>query len=47
MSFHFAQDVPSANQINSQGIQGLVIVPEPTAALLGGFGLLTLLRRRR
>ena len=33
-----------------QGIQldgGVVAVPEPSAALLGGLGLLALLRRRR
>jgi hypothetical protein len=28
-------------------IQGLVMVPEPSAALLGGLGMLALLRRRR
>jgi hypothetical protein len=32
---------------DSFGINGFVLVPEPSAALLGGLGLLVLLRRRR
>ena len=31
----------------STGVLGLAVVPEPRAALLGGLGLLALLRRRR
>jgi hypothetical protein len=31
----------------STGVLGLSIIPEPSAALLGGIGLLALLRRRR
>jgi hypothetical protein len=31
----------------STGVLGLTVVPEPHAALLGGLGMLALLRRRR
>ena len=31
----------------STGVLGLTVIPEPRAALLGGLGLLALLRRRR
>jgi hypothetical protein len=31
----------------STGVLGLTVIPEPRAALLGGIGMLMLLRRRR
>ena len=33
--------------IFTNGTNGISVIPEPSAALLGGLGLLALLRRRR
>ena len=48
-STSFTFTAPRGTGSGSPGISGLVVhsVPEPSAALLGGLGLLALLRRRR
>jgi hypothetical protein len=42
-----ADEAGNHTAIDNLSINGIVAVPEPSAALLGGFGFLALLRRRR
>jgi len=47
-NFQYAKPVDAGNQPVANGQDRLwVVVPEPSSALLGAFGLLSLLRRRR
>jgi len=48
LNFQYAKPVDAGNQPVPNGQDRLwVVVPEPSSALLGAFGLLALLRRRR
>lgn len=47
LTYSGATDDAGGNRIDNVQFNALTIIPEPTVALLGGLGLLTLLRRRR
>ncbi len=47
LTFRSSTDLALGAQDNGNGTFTVSVIPEPTTALLGGLGLLTLLRRRR